>query len=194
MKKFSLALLAIATALAISPAALAQNYDFTYTSASPGVSASGSLTTGASVGGGYNVTNGGLTFESMNFDLIANANVGNPSYYPAPGVGLGSTGYNFEYDDILFPTAGPGGLLDNYGLLFYDASNGDAINIWSNGQGVADYTLLAYDASTGTWDISTSPSGTGTFTLNAVPDGGTTLTLLGLAIAGLAGLRRKLSM
>jgi len=33
----------------------------------------------------------------------------------------------------------------------------------------------------------------GTYALNSLPDGGTTLTLLGLAVAGLAGLRRKLS-
>jgi hypothetical protein len=32
----------------------------------------------------------------------------------------------------------------------------------------------------------------GSFTLTYVPDGGTTLVLLGLAVAGLAGLRRKL--
>jgi hypothetical protein len=30
--------------------------------------------------------------------------------------------------------------------------------------------------------------------VNQVPDGGTTLSLLGLAIVGLAGLRRKLSL
>jgi hypothetical protein len=38
------------------------------------------------------------------------------------------------------------------------------------------------------------PSTTVNFSATQVPDGGTTLSLLGLAIAGLAGLRRKLSL
>jgi hypothetical protein len=39
-----------------------------------------------------------------------------------------------------------------------------------------------------------NPSTTVNFSATQVPDGGTTLSLLGLAIVGLAGLRRKLSL
>jgi hypothetical protein len=179
MKKFSLVLLAIATALAISTVASAQpNYDFTFSGS--GITASGSLysITPYGNGGGYLATSGGLTLNGNladPFSLIPNPNNGAPAGYPG-----------FIYDDLIFPTCAAckaGNLLDIDGILFTDNSN-NVINIWGTGSNTGYILYLGQSYS-------------GTFTLTPpmpCPDGGTTLTLLGLAIAGLAGLRRKLGV
>jgi hypothetical protein len=79
---------------------------------------------------------------------------------------LGGLTANQTYNGSTYSSAGPG----NYGFL--TQSNGGYVDRW----GGADADALAvYDA--------------GSF---GVPEGGTTLVLLGLAVAGLVGLRRKL--
>jgi hypothetical protein len=126
MKKFFLVLLALAAALAISPVASAQNYDFTYINGSD-ISASGWLVTGAADGSGYDVTNGGLTFGTDTLSLLAITTPGGVSFYSAPWPGY----IGFNYDNILFPSGGQGAYLDTYGLLFGNST--EVINIWCNG-------------------------------------------------------------
>jgi hypothetical protein len=82
---------------------------------------------------------------------------------------------------LLYPQANP--ILDNDGLLFVGTFAGGASEINIYGPGTDAYTRY----------LNTGANDNGTFAIVATPDGGTTLSLLGLAIVGLAGLRRKLS-
>jgi hypothetical protein len=159
--------------------AFAQNYDFTYTGS--GVSATGTLT-GTEIGntGSYNITGGTISTFTPNGDFSGTID-SNPADLSAVGG-----------DDVLYVNPQKNGFYlgqsPNYGLLFSMSYGGDNL-IWAgnNGGGGAGYSIWYYDD----YDIAYP----GTFTVtSAVPDGGTTLLLLGLAVAGLAGLRRKLSM
>ena len=84
-------------------------------------------------------------------------------------VSFGGTVFNH-----LFP-AGNNGYTQ---LSFTATASGANTNLSFTGQGVASFRLD---------DVSVEPAGVG------VPDGGTTVSLLGCALLGLAGLRRKLS-
>jgi len=79
-----------------------------------------------------------------------------------------------------------GGLSDNAGIPLDTIVTPSAVTL----------NAYYYDYN-GSLDYPTTPYSTAfvgpDFQFTAVPDGGTTLTLLGLAVAGLAGLRRKLS-
>jgi hypothetical protein len=177
MKKVFLALLAIATALAISPLALAQNYSFTFSTIGPGPDY-------PAFGSGILYDDGGLvtswsgTYNGSPMTLLP----------PNPGVGgnpnTGNPGY--AGNDNQFNPSGSPSYFSFNGLSF------EADSIYYN---------LFYVGSTGTYLLdsnenpvgNTSPSTEVGFSATYVPDGGTTVTLLGLAVAGLAGLRRKLS-
>ena len=178
MKKFSLALLAIATALAISTVASAQpNYDFTYTSNDNSVVASGVLYAVATATPGVLLATSGNIIVTDTYNSLTSTGtlISNPN---APGTSCSPTGY-FFYDDLLMPSQNP--LITNAGLLF---SNSIEINLFSNGPGPGTYQIYGNNGA----------NDKGNFALTQVPDGGTTLALLGLAIAGLAGLRRKLGV
>jgi hypothetical protein len=160
--------------------ALAQNYDFTYAGSGGDVYKGTLVTSGLPQGGGYNITGGGLTILLDNFTLVTNPT----PFAPAPFLGTGI------YDDLLFPNGGPANLLDANGPLFLSGGSGEYVEIYQAGVSATTYGFWE-----GTSGNSVSINDTsGSFTITAVPDGGTTLTLLGLAIAGLACLRRKLSM
>ena len=122
----------------------------------------------------------------------------------------------FSQDNLVsipadFSAAGSSGQFwfDTNGLLFTTSINtpGDAYDAgiapdqyYPNGQyqfadtganiaGTGPGGQVSYPL--GNWPYNTTDL---SVTLTPVPDGGTTLALLGLALAGLAGLRRKLSM
>jgi hypothetical protein len=185
MKKVILALFALATALAISPVASAQNYDFTY--ADSGVNASGWLTIGGapSPSGNY-ATAGGLNWDDATFSLVPNPGgglqlLGSAGYFPY----LGGT-YTFEYDDLFFPKAtAPGTYLDVYGLLFANAAGTEFINIWSNGAGTHD-SFWAVDGNKLIQQDSGNGSSTGDFAPTYVPEysGLSMLILSALTLAG----------
>ena len=137
MKKFSLALLGVAAALAITPAAMADTFNFTFKVG--GITATGTLT-GTEIGntGLWNITSGtiDLTGASINGSgiLLANTN----------GNGDGTTTYrggyaNLQYDDLLSPTGSApaiggnsgGDQLDGWGLFFLIGNAG--VDIWGNG-------------------------------------------------------------
>jgi hypothetical protein len=140
MKKFSIALLAMAAALAITPAALADSVCFTISGS--GISGSGTITFTPAGGGVYDIT--GITgiFSTTNDGGFSGAitglgassyDVNNPStnalsvwdnlFYP----GGDSPNINGAYGDL------PGGnLLDGYGLLF-DVTGGYTVNLFGNG-------------------------------------------------------------
>jgi hypothetical protein len=168
MKKFSLALLAIATALAITPAALAQGtYSFSFTCLNGGgydypCSSSGYLDVNAS-GIVTNIVNGIYNGEAMILDSPGSYGNNDNMFYPS-----GNPSY-VDYSGITFDASGV-----SYNLAYY------------NGTGIVDIVNNPGGYPSGITPVS--------FSASYVPDGGTTLTLLGLAIAGLAGLRRKLGV
>jgi len=180
MKKLSLISLVIATALAISPAAFAQTYDFTWGYTNNNATASSNGTFSATFVGGdtYDITSGTIITYG---DPTINGGVttSGTSFIPTAGVYSVQTspsGY-FNFDNVLTTPANP--LMDNDGLLFYVA--GREVNIFSNGPGPGTYQF--YDQS-GYNDF-------GNFSLSApslvsVPEYGA-MSMLLLSIATLAG-------
>jgi hypothetical protein len=86
----------------------------------------------------------------------------------------------------------------NTGILFYDSITAQELNIFyisgsSPAGGPGYYASLWKNGAYVPPDVS-GWGQQGTFAVQQVPDGGTTLSLLGLAIVGLAGVRRKLSL
>ena len=215
MKKLSVALIATAMALALSPAVIAQeatfNFSFAYAPAAgqpydTGIYANGwvtgTLITAGSVpgvypglSGVYNLTGGEITIwgaESGTDSLVANpAGAANPGiFYDAANgsnwvdlfYSLGNAS-NSQYSNGYVDFANYKGGLDfgNYAIWFGDNNgNGDGYSVMYDPRGYIADTIY-------------SPNPAASGTTFGVPDGGTTLALLGLAIAGLAGLRRKLS-
>jgi PEP-CTERM motif len=136
MKKFSLALLAIAAALAITPAALADSFNFTFSAGT--VTATGTLT-GSEIGntgewfitgGTIDITSGGIVQGAGSLYGVLPSSPGN---VPITNVGFGGT--NMTYDNLLTPGANP--QLDGNGLIF--EVDGTGISIWGNGSN--DYAL-----------------------------------------------------
>lgn len=168
MKKVILALFALVAALAISPAALAQNYDFTFSGG--GITASGTLY----APGTFGVLEGNATTGSIVVTGDPNlSGVGTLFASPnGPGVQTTSPSGYFYYDNTLYPGLDP--LVDNNGLLFID--NGFEVNIYSNGSG-NQYQI---------YDNQGVTQGGGTFTLTYVPEYGA-LSMLILSALTLAG-------
>jgi hypothetical protein len=171
MKKFALASLAIAAAFVFAQAASAQSvYNFTFTGVTSGPyvgdTASGSLT-----------VNGGDLIEGLTgtYDSVD---------YGSSAMVLDAVG-SFGSNDNLFNPTGSPSYFDTSGLSFKAGGN-DYNLFYINGTFV--------ESSLNGNGYYTNPQTPVDFSATHVPDGGTTLTLLGLAIAGLAGLRRKLSV
>jgi hypothetical protein len=191
MKKFTLALFALAAALAFAPAAVAQSYDFTITG--NGVSASGVITIAGIVGdpGYFGIT--GIT-GTYSDGGITTTNI--TGMYPDPTYGgIEDSNHLFYFDNQFYPSGNGGLFLDGPGMVF-DLANGDYVGVCGTGctTGGLPYNLNVVDT-TGNYTHNNEGIGVNFTAVPAtVPDGGTTLLLLGLAVAGLAGLRRKLSV
>jgi hypothetical protein len=120
MKKFSVALLALATAIAISPAAKADTYDFTMVTVTGNVTADFSISADLS-GGVYTASGGTVDLTGAPASGVFNLTLGSG----------GSPSGLFNYDNWFDPTTT---YFDTTGPLFTDAA-GDEFNVWSNGDG-----------------------------------------------------------
>ena len=204
MKKF--AVIALMVGIGAVPA-LADQFNFSYSDSL--FSMSGVLDTTQIASNEYlvtGVTNGQITDANGTFAL---------NLIPVGATPEDYNGDEFSGQDNLIFTSPSTNTLSvdtnfyNYNNgLYFDFASPNALSGPDNINGGSDILISAsntsgaagsyqsdafYYVAPGDWGYNVITTG-GNFALTPVPDGGTTLLLLGLAVAGLAGLRRKLSM
>ena len=182
MNRFSLALLALATALAISPMAKADTlYAFSFTSLDGLYTATGTVTAG------WNQADNAILATAGNITISTNPSGGpedgltgtlesvNPGEQTSPGGGFDVDNYLYEGNPFL----------DQWGLLFDSGSPAVEINFWGNGPD--NYSLYVDD--NGNYTV--AETGNLTIVPEVLTPEPTSLLLFGAGLLGLAGLLRR---
>jgi hypothetical protein len=156
MKARLLALLALAAALAITPAAKADSsFDFSYT-ADGGVSGSGTLV-GTDLG--YDSIIGSeewlITYASGTFDDGTNSGQISLIQNPDPAGSQQTSLSGLYYDDLLFPAGTAGVFVDYDGLLFN--FDGMELNLYSSFGGTYWYEDSGAGGGPGAFEITPEP-------------------------------------
>jgi PEP-CTERM motif len=141
MKKFTIALLAVAAALAITPAAKADQYTFNISGGNLGFVGDITITyspTATSVAGGYLIT--GISGSFSDVDTGGVVTLNNSDFLVDTGGTPGTMANNgvFEWDNLFFPDAAGAGNLDWGGFLLdvgqVQVNGGDyLLNLFSDG-------------------------------------------------------------
>ena len=179
MKRLQIAIMAGALVLAVQARANTETISINFAGDDSRTIGSGTVIGNQVSGNLYEAVSGSFTisagpaFTLETYTLIPNPNPPNQSTSPS--------GY-FYFDNTVADGMTP--FLDNNGLLFHNGTL--ELNLyWSGGNSVDGYVL--YDNKGVNIGGSAYESAVG-----SVPDGGMTIALLGGALMGLAGLRRKL--
>ncbi len=153
MKKFALALLALAAALAIAPAAMADTFKYSFTTtAFDGSGNSGPFVIngtlqGTSLGGHlWNITSGTINVLGAT-DLVSNGvhpKIGTGTLVPNPNSpGTNQIGF-LQYDDILSSPPGAGNPFVNTNGLLFSLVSGVDVNIFSGVQTTVGGAIAPY--------------------------------------------------
>jgi hypothetical protein len=184
MKTYIVALFAVAASLAIAPAAFGDvEFSFTYTGVNPPDEIATGTLFGTEIGttGDYQLNSGTITITGLAFSGTGTLDVNAGDM----------AGYGADNELYLAGDAADGRLLSGGGLLF-STTNG-LNNLWG-GDNNNNGLNTSYSLSGNSNNFITYPGTFGTLAISGTPDGGTTLAFLGLAIVGMAGIRRKLSL
>ena len=194
MKKFALGSLAVAAAIAVSQAALADSF-YSFNFSDNDITVSGEFVTSDAVIPSYPGAQQILSFTGT----ITDTNGGGAPWNGAVSLYSGTAFFNtpdFNGVDNWFHPTGNGSIEGASGFQYFDGG-GLVLSViggndeWSIfGEGGGTYGNYPGTGGDGYRDYVDGVPGSD-LSISA-PDGGTTLALLGLAIAGLAGLRRKL--
>jgi hypothetical protein len=164
MKKFSIALLALAAALAITPAALADSFNYTFSDGSN--TASGTLIASLISPGVYGITGGTITLVATGSGISGTGVIlpdpngaGNEWVLAQPP---NSGGADYIADNQFFPGGNP--QLTSDGFNFELTNTGMPGDMWGNiwGNGPGNYTMiegayLIYDSGA-TFNASPAPT------------------------------------
>jgi len=187
MKRYIVALLALAATLAITPAAMADILTFGFTISGSGVTASGTITV---------ATTGTVGVDDITGITGTYSDAGIPTtnitgMYPDPTYApIEDSNHLFLFDNLFYSSGNSGLGLDNDGMVF-NLANGDYVGVCGTGcaTGGFPYNLNVVDT-TGNYTHNNEGIGVN-FTAENVPDGGMTMMLLGGALVGLETLRRR---